>query len=75
MVFAINAVNGSARDFSAFQALAEQLNGTATNASTSGSASGSASPSATNTTGGALSLRVGGASALLTLVAIVASLL
>jgi plastocyanin len=82
MVFAINAVNGSARDFSAFQALAEQLNGTATNASTSGSASpsatntsGSASPSATDTTGGALSLRVGGASALLTLVAIVASLL
>ncbi|KAJ7110078.1 hypothetical protein C8R44DRAFT_634301 [Mycena epipterygia] len=66
MVFAINAVNGSARDFSAFQALAEQLNGTATNASASG---------ATDTTGGALSLRVGGASALLTLVAIVASLL
>lgn len=70
MVFAINAVNDSARDFSAFQALAEQLNGTA-----SASASGSPAPSASNTTGGALSLRVGGASALLTLVAVVASLL
>jgi plastocyanin len=73
MVFAINAIDSSARNFSAFQSLAEQLNGTA-------SASGSgASPSATGaggTTGGALSVRVGGgASVVFALIAIAASLL
>ncbi|KAJ7727843.1 Cupredoxin [Mycena maculata] len=68
MVFSINAVDGSARDFSAFQALAEQLNGTASDTS----ASASASPSSTAPSG-ALSLRVPGA--LLALVAIAASLL
>ncbi|KAJ7492492.1 hypothetical protein FB451DRAFT_1022358 [Mycena latifolia] len=70
MVFAINAVDSSPRNFSAFQSIAKQLNGTATT-TTNSSAS---SPSAT--TGGALSLRIsGGASVIFTLVAIVASLL
>ncbi|KAJ7170012.1 hypothetical protein C8R46DRAFT_1090836 [Mycena filopes] len=70
MVFAINAIDNSTRNFTAFQGVAELLNGTGT-ASGSGS-----SPSSTGTTGGALSLRVGGgASVILTLVAIVASLL
>ncbi|KAJ7446517.1 hypothetical protein B0H11DRAFT_1745985 [Mycena galericulata] len=63
MVFAINAV--APRNFSAFQAIAEQLNGTATNPS-------SASPSSTAPSG-ALSLRVPGV--LLAIVTIVASLL
>jgi len=66
MVLAINAVNESARNFSAFQALAEQLNGTAT------SASASTSPSSTGAPSGALSLRI---PSILTLVAIVATLL
>jgi plastocyanin len=70
MVFAINAVDSSPRNFSAFQAIAKELNGTAANASASGSA-----PSSTPT-GAALSLRIsGGASVIFTLVAIVASLL
>ncbi|KAJ6621234.1 Cupredoxin [Mycena sp. CBHHK59/15] len=69
MVFAINAVDSSPRNFSAFQAIAKELNGTAT------SASASASPSASSPSG-ALSLHVGGGvSALLTVAAIVASFL
>ncbi|KAJ7181794.1 hypothetical protein C8R43DRAFT_1117134 [Mycena crocata] len=70
MVFAINAVDTSARNFSAYQSIAKQLNGTASNSSANPSASGTGAPSA------ALSLRVsGGASVLFTIVAIVASLL
>jgi plastocyanin len=69
MVFAINAVDASPRNFSAFQAIAEQLNGTGTTPSASGSAPSSP-------TGAALSLRVGGgASVIFTVIAIVASLL
>jgi hypothetical protein len=51
MVFAINAVESSPRNFAAFQSLAKQLNGT--NATTSASASSSA-PSPSSTTSGAL---------------------
>ncbi|KAJ7103395.1 hypothetical protein B0H15DRAFT_942852 [Mycena belliarum] len=70
MVFAINAVDASPRNFSAYQSLAKQLNGTKLSASASGSGAGAAP------TGGALSLRVGsGASAMLTLLAIGAALL
>ncbi|EIN14163.1 hypothetical protein PUNSTDRAFT_95790 [Punctularia strigosozonata HHB-11173 SS5] len=52
MVFAINAVESSQRNFDAFQALAKQLNGT--NATTSSASGSAASPSATTTTSGAL---------------------
>jgi plastocyanin len=70
MVFSINAVDNSTRDFDAFKSVAESLNGT-------GSASGSgAAPSQTGNTGGALSLRVGGgASVVMALIAVAASLL
>ncbi|TFK57139.1 hypothetical protein OE88DRAFT_100529 [Heliocybe sulcata] len=51
MVFAVNSDESSQRSFSAFQALAEQLNGTA--------AAASASPSATGSTSGAGAVRVG----------------
>jgi len=72
MVFAINAVDNSTRNFTAFQSVAEQLNGTA-----SAAASGSgASPSQTGSPSGALSLRVGSAaSVVFALIAIAASLL
>jgi len=80
MVFAINAVDNSTRNFAAFQTLAEQLNGTASasgSASATGSASGSgAQASQTGSTGGALSLRVGGGtSVVMALIAVAASLL
>jgi len=65
MVFAINAIDASARNFSAFQTIAEQLNGTA--------AANIAAPSGTAAPSGADSLHVPGA--VLTVVAIVASLL
>jgi len=72
MVFAINAVDSSARNFSAFQGVAEQLNGTGT-AAASGAAPTQSSPGAP---GGALSLRVGsGAGVAFALIAIAASLL
>jgi plastocyanin len=70
MVFAINAIDNSTRNFTAFQSVAEQLNGTG-----SAAASG-AQPSQTGNTGGALSLRVGGgASVVMALIAVAASLL
>ena len=48
MVFAVNAVEDSPRNFSAFKALAGSLNGTTTNTSTSGSSgSGSGNGAAT----------------------------
>jgi len=70
MVFAINAVDASPRNFSAYQAIAEQLNGTAANALATGSGSGSPAPSSTAPSG-ALSLRVPGA--LVTLVVVAAA--
>lgn len=73
MVFAINAIDNSTHNFAAFQTLAEQLNGTA---SASGSATGSgAQPSQSGNTGGAFSLRVGGASVVMALIGVAASLL
>jgi hypothetical protein len=70
-VFAVNAVDNSTRNFAAFQGVAEQLNGTG-----SASASGSQPSQTDSTTGGALSLRVGGgASAVVALIAVAASLL
>lgn len=72
MVFAINAVNGSARDFPAFQKLAEQLNGTAP--ASAAQLNGTTSASAAASTGGALSLR-GSSGLVLALTAVVASLL
>ncbi|KAK7064117.1 hypothetical protein R3P38DRAFT_3382780 [Favolaschia claudopus] len=69
MVFAINAVDNGTRSFTAFQNVAEQLNGTA-----------SGSAGAPNQTGappnGALSLNIGGgASVVMALLAVAASLL
>ncbi|KAJ6604784.1 hypothetical protein DFH09DRAFT_1257485 [Mycena vulgaris] len=79
MVFAINAVDNSTRNFAAYQSIAKQLNGTANGTTTNGTATNTSSttdPSATPPSGGALSLRVsGGASVIFTLVAIAASLL
>ncbi|KAJ7619161.1 hypothetical protein DFH06DRAFT_1342027 [Mycena polygramma] len=70
MVFAVNAVNSSARNFDAFKSVAEQLNGTG-----SASASGAA-PSQSGSGNTGVSLRVGGgASAAVALFAIAASLL
>ncbi|KAJ7235878.1 Cupredoxin [Mycena haematopus] len=67
MVFSVNAVDNSTRNFAAFQSVAEQLNGT-------GAASGSAA--APSQAGGALSLRVGGgAGVVMALIAVAASLL
>lgn len=48
MVFAVNPVQTSARNFTAFQLLAQNLNGTNTSTTSSSSSSGSA-PSATTT--------------------------
>lgn len=73
MVFAINAVDSSPRNFTAYQAVAEKLNGTAAGAisSPSGTPSGG-----NDNTSGALSLRVGGgASVAFAFLAIAASLL
>ncbi|KAF7303311.1 hypothetical protein MKEN_01295200 [Mycena kentingensis (nom. inval.)] len=70
MIFAINAVDNTTRNFAAFKALAQQLNGTGTSASAapSGSAAGDA--------GAASTIRpTGAAGVVLALVAIAASLL
>ncbi|KAF7339357.1 hypothetical protein MSAN_02149600 [Mycena sanguinolenta] len=68
MVFSVNAVDNSTRNFAAFQSVAEALNGT-------GAASASA-PASSQTTGGALSLRVGGgAGVVMAIIAVAASLL
>ena len=48
MVFAVNSVESSQRNFAAFQALAEKLNGTSTSSSGTGSSSASA-PSSSST--------------------------
>ncbi|PBK77209.1 hypothetical protein ARMSODRAFT_267231 [Armillaria solidipes] len=67
MVFAINSNEQSARNFSAFQSLAEQLNGTAsTNSSTTGSSSAAGESQTSAPTSSALSVGVNGA--ILTLV-------
>jgi len=67
MVFAINSNEQSARNFSAFQSLAEQLNGTAsTNSSTTGSSSAAGESQTGAPASGALSVGVNGA--ILTLV-------
>jgi len=72
MVFSVNAVDNSTRNFAAFQSLAEQLNGT----SAASSAASSAAPSSTGTSpSGALSIRVGGAGIIVALIAVAASLL
>jgi plastocyanin len=74
MVFAVNAVDNTTRNFAAFQSLAEQLNGTGTSAS----AAPSGSAGTGDNTGAASSLRATGAGAVgvvFTLVAIAASLL
>ncbi|RXW24765.1 hypothetical protein EST38_g1075 [Candolleomyces aberdarensis] len=59
MVFAVNSDESSGRSFNAFQNVAKTLNGTAV---------GQSSPTPTNADSGALSVRVGGASAILGLV-------
>jgi len=65
MVFAVNAPDNSTRNFTAFQAVAEALNGTS-----------AASAPASSQTGGALSLRVGGgAGVVMAIIAVAASLL
>jgi len=51
MVFAVNAVDNGPKNFTAFTALAKQLNGTTTNSSTGTSSSSAASSSATGTSG------------------------
>ncbi|KAI0762845.1 hypothetical protein C8Q74DRAFT_1207731 [Fomes fomentarius] len=58
MVFAVNAVNNSARDFAAFKQLATQLNGTNATGATAGTGSGSGDngASAGSAFSGALSL-------------------
>lgn len=62
MVFAINSNEQSARNFSAFQSLAEQLNGTAsTNASTTGSSSAAGESQTSAPASSALSVGVNGA--------------
>ncbi|KAK0198456.1 hypothetical protein F5146DRAFT_1019692 [Armillaria mellea] len=67
MVFAINSDEQSARNFSAFQSLAEQLNGTAsTNSSTTGSSSAAGESQTGAPASSALSIGVNGA--ILTLV-------
>jgi plastocyanin len=72
MVFAVNSVESSARNFSAFQSLAMAINGTGTPSSSNTSAS----PSSTSKpTSGATSLSVGGAGLALTLGALLASFL
>lgn len=71
-MFAINAVDDGPRNFTAFQNVAEVLNGTIAGAIAAPSATGST----TGTTGGALSVRVsGGAGVVVALIAIAASLL
>jgi hypothetical protein len=55
MVFAINSDETSARNFTAFQDLAEQLNGTATGASATGASS---SPSPSHTSAAAPFMRI-----------------
>jgi len=70
MVFAINSVETSARNFSAFQNVAKNLNGTAAAAVVP-----SASPSANANANGAGSLKLGGASISILLATLVASLL
>ncbi|PCH33520.1 hypothetical protein WOLCODRAFT_160132 [Wolfiporia cocos MD-104 SS10] len=49
MVFAVNAVADSARNFSAFQALAKELNGTGTSTSSAGSSASTGTHSSTGT--------------------------
>ncbi|KAJ6519957.1 Cupredoxin [Mycena sanguinolenta] len=67
MVFAVNAADNSTRNFTAFQSVAEALNGTG---------AASASAPASSQTGGALSLRVGGsAGVVMAIIAVAASLL
>jgi len=74
MVFAVNSDESSARNFSAFQNLAIQLNGT-TNASTASTtaSAGTTSQTATSSTSGAVAnlsgFRMGGASVALALIA------
>lgn len=53
MVFAVNAVENSARNFSAFQALAQTLNGTASNSSTTSTTNGTAGATGNNNGGAA----------------------
>jgi plastocyanin len=68
MVFAINSDESSARNFTAFQEVAKQLNGTALAAS--------AAPTSTTAAGnGAVSIRIGGAGLTLALSAVIVSLL
>ncbi|KAG6820384.1 hypothetical protein H0H93_001355 [Arthromyces matolae] len=67
MVFAVNPVQDSTRNFTAFQNVAEALNGTAT--------ASSASPSATSSPNGATSLHIGSAGFALVLSAVIATLL
>jgi len=69
MVFSVNAVDNSTRSFAAFQAVAEQLNGTIAGALSAPSATAS-------TTGAALSLRASsGAGIVFALIAVAASFL
>jgi len=69
MVFAINSDESGARNFTAFQEVAEQLNGTALSASTA------AAPTTTRAGNGAVSIRMGGAGLSLVIGAVIASLL
>ncbi|KAK0245841.1 hypothetical protein EDD85DRAFT_802322 [Armillaria nabsnona] len=75
MVFAINSNEQSARNFSAFQSLAEQLNGTAsTNSSTTGSSSAAGESQTGAPASSALSVGVNGAMLTLVVTAFAVSL-
>lgn len=70
---AVNSVESSARNFSAFQSVAEALNGTSAASNTDPAATSTASGTAGSN--GAISVRVGGAAASLFAAALVASFL
>ncbi|KAK0465176.1 uncharacterized protein EV420DRAFT_1617905 [Desarmillaria tabescens] len=74
MVFAINSDEQSQRNFSAFQSLAKEFNGTAATSSSSSSAAGESQTSTSApASGGALSVSVNGAMLTLVVTALVAS--
>lgn len=76
MVFAVNPVQTSARNFTAFQTLAMTLNGTnATGAASAPSGSGSSGAPAPTTTNGAAGVPMSAAVGLASVFALVAALL
>ena len=76
MVFAVNPVQTSARNFTAFQTLAQTLNGTNATGAAAATLSGSgATPSNTGTNGAASNAGMSAAVGLASLFALVATLL